>query len=71
MIDFSKSALNVARVYGKRDCIINYEADCRKRLTEEGIQFKKEGGWFFQRFNWRDFFKEDKFGKRILEYCYY
>ncbi len=70
MIDFPSSTLAVCGVYGKRDAIINYDSECRKKLTEEGIQLKNEG-WFFQRFNWRDFFKEDKFGKRVLEYCYY
>jgi len=65
MIDFPKSTLNVCRVYGKRDSVINYEAECRKKLAVESKN------WFSLRFNWRDFFKEDKYGKRILEYCYY
>jgi len=69
-IDLPGSTLNVCQVYGKRDNIVNYEADCRKKLLEEGIEIKN-GGWFFQRFDWCDFFKEDKFGKRVLEYCYY
>ena len=71
MIAFPKSTLNVCRVYGKKDCIINREPECRKKLAEEGIEFNRGEGWFFQRFDWRDFFKEDKFGKRIIEYCYY
>ena len=71
MIDFQKSALEVCRVYGKRDSIINYDADCRKKIAEKGICRQNREGWFFQRFNWHRFFEEDKFGKRILEYCYF
>jgi AraC family transcriptional regulator len=70
-IDFPRAVLEVCRVYGKRDLIINYDADCKKRIAEEGIYRHEEGKWFFQRFNWHRFFEEDKFGKRILEYCYY
>jgi AraC family transcriptional regulator len=69
MIDFPKSKLGVCRVYGKRNSIIHYDADCRKKLAEEGIECHKK--WFFLRFNWRGFFEEDKFGKRLLDYCYY
>jgi len=73
-IDFPKSTLAICRVYGKRNVIIHYDADCRKRLGEEGIRYQEDGtgaGWFFQRFNWRRFFEEDKYGKRILEYGYF
>ena len=70
-LDFLKSTLDVCRVYGKRDLIINYNANSRKKLAEEGICHNDEGKWFFQRFNWHRFFEEDKFGKRILEYCYF
>ena len=69
-IDFPESALEVCRVYGKRDSIINYDEECRKKIVEEGVHINDESGWFFQRFNWHRFFEEDKFGKRILEYCY-
>lgn len=73
MIDFPKSTLGVCAVYGKRDAIINYDAECRKMLTEEKIYKEDETNknWFIMRFNWHRFFEEDKFGKRILEYCYY
>jgi len=74
MIDFPASNLAVCSVYGKRSDVINYDSECRKKLLEEGLEFSKDkdgNSWFFLRFNWRDFFKEDKFGKRVLEYCYY
>ncbi|MDR0321251.1 MAG: helix-turn-helix domain-containing protein [Treponema sp.] len=67
MIDFPKSTLAVCSVYGKRGSIINYDVDCRKKLSDEGIGKR----WFFQRFNWRTFFEEDYHGNRILEYCYF
>jgi AraC family transcriptional regulator len=67
MIDFPKSTLAVCSVYGKRDSIINYEVDCRKKLSDEGIGKR----WFFQRFNWRTFFEDDYYRNRILEYCYF
>ncbi|MCL1813352.1 MAG: helix-turn-helix domain-containing protein [Treponema sp.] len=71
-IDFPKSTLGVCRVYGKRNSIIHYDADCRKKLAEEGIcQADKTAQWFFQRFNWHRFFEEDRYGKRLLEYCYF
>jgi len=69
-IDFPKSTLEVYRVYGKRDSIINYDAECRRKIAEHGICRQDEINWFFQRFNWHRFFEEDKYGKRILEYCY-
>jgi len=74
MIDFPKSNLAVCSVYGKRNDIINYDSECRDKLTADYPEFRKnqtDNSWFFLRFNWRDFFKEDKFGKRVLEYCYY
>ena len=74
IIDFPKSALGVCSVYGKRNGIIQYDTACRKKLTEEGfLRLKDEdaSGWFFQRFNWHTFYAEDKFGKRLLEYCYF
>jgi AraC family transcriptional regulator len=67
MIDFPKSTLAVCRVYGKRDLIISYDIDCRKKLSDEGIGNQ----WYFQRFNWRTFFDEDIHSNRILEYCYF
>jgi len=71
MIDFPESELGICRVYGKRNAIIHYDADCRKKLAEEGIECQENEKWFYQRFNWRGFFEEDKFGKRLLDYCYY
>lgn len=72
-IDFPKSTLGVCLVYGKRNSIINYDAACREELLNEGIFKSGETGsqWFFQRFNWRRFFEEDRYGKRLLEYCYF
>ena len=72
--DFPESTLGVCSVYGKRNAITHYDAECRKKLVEEGFFIKKEEAeskWFFQRFNWREFFEEDRYGKRILEYCYF
>jgi len=71
MIDFPKSELCICRVYGKRNSIIHYDAYCRKKLAEEGIEGQENEKWFYQRFNWRGFFEEDKFGKRLLDYCYF
>jgi len=73
-IDFPKSSLAVCRVYGKKNFIINYDTECRKRLADEGIELKEDlesKAVFFQRFLWRDFFKEDEYGNRVLEYCYF
>ena len=73
-IDLPKSTLNVCRVYGKKNAIVRYDTECRKKLTEEGIYYHEDEAcaqWFFLRFNWRTFFEEDKFGKRIVEYCYF
>ena len=70
-IDFRKSTLEVCRVYGKRDSIINYDAECRRKILAEGIVSQDDDNWFFLRFNWHRFFEEDRNGKRILEYCYY
>jgi AraC family transcriptional regulator len=67
-IDFPKSTLGVCTVYGKRNSIIHYDSDCRKKLSQENLA---DNQWFFQRFNWRTFFEEDIFGKRLLEYCYF
>jgi hypothetical protein len=73
MMDFPDSTLGVCRVYGKRDLIINYDSDCRKRLAEEGVCKIEETdtGWFFQRFNWYHYYNIDKNRRRILEYCYF
>jgi|GEM_PF-645932 len=73
IIDFPKSELAVCSVYGKRDIIINYDKECRRKLENEKI-LKNDidtGNWFLQRFNWNKFCGEDKFGNRILEYCYF
>jgi len=72
-IDFQKSEIAVSCVYGKRNQIINYENECRKKLVKENL-IKKTADtkeWFFLRFNWYKYFNEDKFGSSILEYCYY
>lgn len=72
VIDFPPSAWGVCRVYGTRDAILNYDAECREKLAEEGMQAAGNSAqWFFLRFNWRWFFEEDTYGKRLLEYCYY
>jgi len=63
-IDFSKSMLGVCTVYGKRDVIINYHDICKK-------EFPVSEKWFFLRFNWHRFYEEDKFGNRLLDYCYF
>jgi hypothetical protein len=53
--------------------VIHYDTDCREKLAKEDIRHSDETGtkWFFQRFNWHRFFGKDKYGKRILEYCYF
>ena len=68
-IDFPKIAICVCRVYGKRDEIVNYETECRNKLTEEGFTIDN-AQYYFRRFNWRGFFEEDVYGKRLLDYCY-
>jgi len=74
-IDFSKAVIGVCQVYGKRHDIIRYDADCQKKLIDEGFILKNESGageiYSFLRFNWHRFFEEDKYGKRKLEYCYF
>jgi len=72
-IDFNKSEIAVSCVYGKRNNLIHYDNECRKKLTdekmmEENSNFKE---WSFLRFNWYKYFNEDKFGNSALEYCYY
>jgi len=72
-LDFPKMTIGVCRVYGKKSEIINYDAECRNKLTEEGINFKNEKTskfLFFRRFNWHRFFEDDMYGKRLLDYCY-
>jgi len=72
-LDFPRSTWGVCRVYGKRNALIHYDAACRKQLSQDGILHQEDESraqWFFQRFNWRSFFEEDKYGKRVLEYCY-
>jgi len=73
IIDFPKSELSVCSVYGKRDIIINYDKECRRKLENEKLLKNNfdTGNWFLQRFNWNKFYDEDKFGNRILEYCYF
>ena len=63
-IDFPKSTLGVCTVYGKRDVIINYHDECKK-------EYPVPDKLFFQRFNWHRFYEEDKFGNRLIEYCYF
>jgi AraC family transcriptional regulator len=69
MIDFPKMTICVIRVYGKRNEIVNYESECRNKLTEEGFA-PENAQWYFRRFNWHRFFGEDVYGKRLLDYCY-
>jgi len=69
-IDFPKSTLAVCSVYGKRDEIINYETGCRHKLIEKGFT-PEHNRYYFRRFNWRRFFEDDIYGKRVLEYCYF
>jgi len=69
IMDFPKMSIGVCRVYGKRNEIVNYETECRNRLTEEGFSFGDEQ-WYLRRFNWRGFFEEDVYKKRLLDYCY-
>jgi hypothetical protein len=57
-------------VYGKREEIAGYETECRDKLTEEGCA-PENSRWYFRRFNWRNFFEVDIYGKRFLEYGYY
>jgi AraC family transcriptional regulator len=73
MMDFPNATLEVCRVYGKRDLIVNYDSNCRKKLAEDGVYEARETDtrWFFQRFNWRHYFEDDKYGRKILEYCYF
>jgi len=68
-LDFPKMTIGVCRVYGKRDEIVNYETECRNKLTEEGFAIDNTQ-YYFRRFNWRGFFGEDVYGKRLLDYCY-
>jgi len=68
-IDFPRMTIGVCSVYGKRNEIVNYETACRNKLTEEGLAPEK-ALWHFRRFNWREFYKEDIYGKRLLDYCY-
>jgi len=67
--DFPKMTICVCRVYGKRDEIVNYEAECRNKLTEEGFAIDN-AQWYFQRFGWRRFFEIDVYRKRLLDYCF-
>jgi len=68
-LDFPKMTIGVCCVYGKTHEVINYEAEARNKLTEEGIA-PENGQWCFRRFNWRGFYNEDIYGKRLLDYCY-
>ena len=74
MIDFPESGLGVCSVYGKRNSIIHYDTLCREKLAEADICQKintQTSEWFFQRYCWQKFFEDDRYGKRILEYCYF
>jgi len=68
-IDFPEMTIYVCSVYGKRGEIINYEKECRNKLTEEGFSIKNTH-WYFMRFNWHGFFADDIYGKRSLDYCF-
>jgi len=68
-LDFPKMTIGVCRVYGKRGEIVNYEAECRNKLAEEGLALENTQ-WYFRRFNWRNFFEIDAYRKRLLDYCY-
>jgi len=67
--DFPKMTICVCNVYGKRDEIVDYEKECRNKLIEEGFA-PENAQWYFRRFNWREFFGEDVYGKRLMNYCY-
>ena len=71
-IDFPASSWGLCSVYGKKKNILHYDAECRTKLSEEGIfqTYETETQWFFQRFDWHRFFEEDRYGKRLIEYCY-
>jgi len=69
-VDFPRSTLAVCSVYGKRDEIVDYEAECRNELAEEELSLKNSQ-WYFRRFNWRGFYKVNIYGKRQLEYCFF
>jgi len=72
-LDFPEMTIGVCRAYGKRNEVINYEAESENKLLEEGFKLKKENSidqWYFRRFNWHRFFEEDIYGKRQLDYCY-
>ena len=72
MIDFPESTLGVCRVYGKKDSVIYYDAQCREKLAEEDIYCGTDDNkWSFQRFGFHVFMVEDKYGKRIVEYGYF
>jgi len=68
-IDFPRATAAVCSVYGKKDEIAAMESECSNELTKEGFALKKDR-WYFRRFNWRDFFAADIYGKRVLDYCY-
>jgi len=68
-LDFPKMTIGVSCVYGKRDEVVNYEAESKNKLTAEGFPLEN-GRLFFRRFNWRGFYNEDIYGKCLLDYCY-
>jgi AraC family transcriptional regulator len=68
-LDFPQMTLGICRVYGKRDEIVHYEAECRNKLTEEGYAIDNVP-WYFRRFGWRRFFEIDVYRKRLLDYCF-
>jgi hypothetical protein len=72
-LEFPEMSISVCSVYGKRNEVINYEDECRKKLAEEGLNLYKDNtGYqcYFLRFNWRSFYVEDIYSKRLLDYCY-
>jgi len=72
-IDFPKLTIGVCSVYGKRSEVINYEAESRNKLLEEGFKIDNSNlnnQFYFRRFNWHRFFEDDMYGKRLLDYCY-
>lgn len=73
-IDFPKTTLAACAVYGKRSAIINYDRECRKKMTDEkisGVENAMNNEWSFLRFGWRSYFEEDIYGKGKLDYCYF
>ena len=68
-LDFPKMKIGVCCLYGKRDEIVGYEVKPREKLKEDGFALRNVQ-WYFRRFNWCGFYKEDIYGKYLLDYCY-